>query len=63
LAPGKIFVVTPNRELEKKLSFLNNVYQINFEDYSVKYEDIIIERIKELIFSKKGEVFIVTSVG
>lgn len=55
--------MTPNRELEKKLSFLNNVYQINFEDYSVKYEDIIIERIKELIFSKKGEVFIVTSVG
>ncbi|MGC8546807.1 MAG: pyruvate kinase [Thermoplasmata archaeon] len=57
---GKIFAVTPNMKLEKKLSLFNNVYPIHLEEYSGKYEDII-ERVKKTKIFKKGETIVVTS--
>jgi len=57
---GKIFVITPNKKLEKKLSLFNNVYPIHLEEYSGAYEDII-ERVKKTKIFKKGETLVVTS--
>ncbi len=57
---GKIYVVTPNESLERKMSLFNNVYPIHISDYSGNYEDII-GRIKERGKFRKGKTFIVTS--